>query len=153
MRAKKEIRSTTSYQFESDLVDEFKSILLKSRNPFHIIHLASEFNYGSGRTDVVAGTIKGNIIAFEAKLARWRQALVQAYRNSAFAHYSYVLIPSDIVENPIKNSNDFRRRGIGLCSLGPSGIKIEIAAAKKDPIQPWLTETAFKHVVISGYAR
>ena len=153
MRAESGTGRIASYQLECDLVDEFKAILLKSQDPFHVLHLAPEFNYGSGRTDVVAGTIKGNLIAFEAKLSRWRLALTQAYRNSAFAHYSYVLIPSDVVKNPIKNRYEFQRRGVGLCSLGPSGIRIEIAAARRDPIQPWLTETAFKHVATSGYAR
>lgn len=130
------------YKFEFQLIEEFKKILVRSKNPFNVLKLAHEFNYNSGRTDIIANTKNGDLISFEAKLNRWRIAINQAYRNSSFSHYSYVLLPSNIAKTALKSRAEFERRGVGLCSVGSSGINIEIPATKKDPFQPWLTKTA-----------
>ena len=116
------------------------------QNSFKIAALASEFYYNNGRTDVIALSKKGNLIAFEAKLTRWKKAMHQAYRNSSFAHYSYVLVPSATAKNALRKTHEFKRLGVGLCSIDPSGIKIEISASKKKPIQPWLTNKASSYI-------
>lgn len=151
-RKTREEKKTALYELECHLVDEFKVLLSKSENPFQIVGTSSEFDYRAGRVDIIADAGTGILIAFEAKLSRWRTALVQAYRNTAFAHYSYVLMPENTTNSPLKNSYEFERRGIGLCSVGPSGIRIEIEAVKKDPLQPWLTSAALDHVSAANHA-
>lgn len=130
------------YELESDLVKDFQNILLGASNPLAIIAMASEFNYVEGKADLIAKNSNGDLVAFEAKLTRWRNALNQAYRNSSFAHYSYVVIPDTTSKNVLSRIHEFHRRGVGLCSLGPSGIRVVIPASRKNPIQPWLTDVA-----------
>ena len=135
------------YKLERYLVEDFESIIKQSDNVFEISSFAFEFFYLSGRTDIIASTIDGNLIAFEAKLSRWRIAMNQAYRNTAFAHYSYVIIPRNVAKNALKNKYEFERRGLGLCSIDSSKVEIEIYPRIKEPIQPWLTNAALNYIV------
>ena len=134
------------YSLEIQLVEDFKNNLLPLDHPFRITELADEFNYLNGRVDVIAKSEEGLLIAFEAKLKKWRIALNQAYRNSSFAHLSYVVLPTDSAMNALKNYNEFLKRGVGLCSVNSEGIKIEINAKKNKPLQPWLTDSAFNFI-------
>ena len=134
------------FKLEKHLTKRFKNIIFKSKYPFKVSKVACEFNYNSGRTDIVAATKSGCLFAFEAKLSRWRIAMNQAYRNSSFAHYSYVVIPASITKNALKEKKEFQRRGVGLCSVDSYGINIEIEASKKRPIQPWLTKSALNYI-------
>ena len=134
------------YSLEIQLVEDFKNNLLPLDHPFRITELADEFNYLNGRVDVIAKSEEGLLIAFEAKLKKWRIALNQAYRNSSFAHLSYVVLPTDSAMNALRNYNEFLKRGVGLCSVNSHGIKIEIDAKKNEPLQPWLTDSAFNFI-------
>lgn len=131
---------------ETQLVESLKSHLSSSNVPFHIREYALEFNYIEGRTDLIAKSKNGELIAFETKLVKWRKAIHQAYRNSSFAHYSYVVFPINTIKNVLGRETEFRRRGIGLCSLDKFGINIEIEATKQSPLLPWLTDTALKYI-------
>jgi len=131
---------------ESHLVDELVTQLTSSGNPFAAVRIASEFGYLNGRADVVAVTSDQLLITFEAKLIKWKKALDQAYRNSAFSHYSYVVLPTSMRSIAMKRRHEFERRGVGLCSIGIDHFEIDIQARKKNPLQPWLTESAFDHV-------
>jgi hypothetical protein len=133
------------YKLESELVDAIADNLKLAKKPFSYLDIAFEFNYKNGITDIVATNNDGCLFAFEAKLKRWKIALFQAYRNSSFAHYSYVILPRSQAKHAIKSSHEFEKRGVGLCSFGESSIMIEIPAKKNNPIQPWLTESAKKH--------
>jgi hypothetical protein len=135
-----------SYVFESHMVEDFEKKISDTDNPFDINKMAFEFNYLSGKTDIVGETNQGELIAFEVKLDKWRVALYQAYRNSSFANYSYVILPKLNSKKALKQGHEFTRRGVGLCSIGQSGIFIEIEATWKKPIQPWLTHSALKHI-------
>jgi hypothetical protein len=128
------------YKLEAELVDAIANYLKLAKNPFSCIDIAFEFNYKNGKTDIVATNNDGCLFAFEAKLKKWKIALFQSYRNSSFA-----LIPISQVKHAIKSSHEFEKRGVGLCSFDESSILIEIPAKKKNPIQPWLTESAKKH--------
>lgn len=140
----------SNYVLEAQVIDEFENIINEPKNPFGINRLAFEFNYISGKTDIIGENKRGDLIAFEAKLKKWRVALNQAYRNSSFAHYSYVLLPEESCNKALKEEHEFMRRGIGLCSLNGSGITIEIQASRKNPIQPWVTESALKYIAGVG---
>lgn len=134
------------YELESDLVKDFQTIISGAPNTFAIIAVASEFNYVEGKVDLIAKNSNGDLIAFEAKLSRWRNALNQAYRNSSFAHYSYVVLPETTLENAVSAIDEFYRRGVGLCFFGTSGLRVEIPATRRNPIQPWLTDTAMSYI-------
>jgi len=134
------------FKLEIHLVNNFNKLLNKNKNNFEIENLAFEFYYMSGRVDIIGKTNNGELITFEAKINKWRYALHQAYRNSSFAHYSYVLLPESNIKNALKNQYEFERRGIGLCSVDFNRIKIEIPASKKKPILPWLTNSAFNYL-------
>ena len=135
------------YERESDLVRDFRHIVLGTSNNFKVTAIAPEFYYIEGKIDLIAKDISGDLVAFEAKLTRWRKALQQAYRNSSFAHYSYVVLPETTRKSIMRRCvSEFSRRSIGLCFLGSSGIRVEIQALKRKPIQPWLTTTAIEYI-------
>lgn len=134
------------FKFESTLVTNLEQILKRNDNPFSQLSLAFEFNYQAGRVDIVATNLDGQLIGFEAKLSRWRTAIHQAYRNTSFTHYSYVVLPEPIALKALKWRFEFERRLIGLCSINLTDINILIPAAKKSPLQPWLTETALEYI-------
>jgi len=77
---------------ERELVDDL-CFAISSGVPWGTLKLAREFGYGRGRADLIAVDPYGRVIAFEAKIAAWREALHQAYRNTCFADYSYVVLP------------------------------------------------------------
>jgi len=130
---------------ESHLVKALVDHLNSEHCPFSSNLVGFEFDYLAGRIDVVATNTDGELISFEAKLDRWREALYQAYRNTSFCHFSYVVLPESTVQRALKGRIEFERRGVGLCSVGASGIRIEILASKREPLQPWLTRNAIAH--------
>ena len=134
------------YELESDLVKDLQTIISGAPNTFAITAVASEFNYVEGKVDLIAKKNDGDLVAFEAKLSRWRNALNQAYRNSSFAHYSYVVLPEITLENAVSQVDEFHRRGVGLCFFGSSGLRVEIPATRRNPIQPWLTKIALSYI-------
>jgi predicted RecB family endonuclease len=134
------------FELESQLVGELEGILVSADNPFSQLALAFEFNYQAGKVDVIATNDCGELFAFEAKLTRWRIAVNQAYRNTSFSHYSYVVLPASAARNAVKWRHEFERRGIGLCSLGVDGMTVEIPASKRTPLLPWLTDSAMEYI-------
>lgn len=129
------------FDTEQELVDAFCDLVL-SKKQWNIEHIAPEFYYGNGRTDVVAIKGKRVLLGFEAKLYRWRDALSQAYRNSAFCHYSYVVLPQNAAQAALNEGESFLRRGIGLCVVNESMLRLVIKARRNEPLQPWLTKSA-----------
>jgi hypothetical protein len=134
------------YRLESQLVEELEGILVSSDNPFSQMSLAFEFNYQEGKVDVVASNGCGELFSFEAKLTRWRTAVNQAYRNTSFSHYSYVVLPAYAAKNALRSRHEFERRGVGLCSIGDEGMIVEIPASKRTPLLPWLTDSAMEYI-------
>lgn len=55
--------------------------------------------------------------AFELKLRNWKRALTQAYRYSAFAHYSSVVLDYAHVQPALENLYLFKRSNIGLLTI------------------------------------
>lgn len=134
------------YITEQHLVSQFVEILKRKTSPFSICGTASEFNYNSGSVDLIADNESDELVAFEAKLSKWKEALVQAYRCSSFAHYSYVVIPQSEIPKALKRKHEFTRRGIGLCGVEKSNLKIELEADRKEPLMPWLTKRAISFI-------
>ncbi len=135
------------FESEETLTQVFDIALSKKHSPFTPRYVAREFDYREGRTDVIAFDRNGNLLAFEMKLDKWKQALHQAYRNSSFAHYSYVVVPLQTALRAAMQEHEFLRRGVGLCSVDGTRIRIEIHAIRVEPLRPWLTESAIEYMV------
>lgn len=119
-------------------------------SPWGPVDVGLEFFYQRGRTDVVLVDDDGSIIALEAKLYRWRQALQQAYRNTCFAHRSYIVLPEDAALLAQRHALEFSRRGIGICYVSADGVAIVQEARENTPIQPWLSDQALSWVTGDG---
>lgn len=133
------------YDSERALVDEFTRALTEALDLFGSVDFAEEFYYLRGRTDVVARTEDGNVIAFEAKLHDWREAMHQAYRNTCFAHESYVVLPCHVARRAVRSDIEFTRRGVGVCTVERGALKIVHPARKSEPVQKWLSDRAAAH--------
>lgn len=134
------------FQLESQLVQKLEGLLGSDNNPFTPLALAAEFNYVEGRVDLVASNGDGELFSFEAKLKRWKTAVHQAFRNTSFSHYSYVVLPADAVHQAIKRRHEFERRGVGLCAVAHHGLIVHIPATRQRPLLPWLTTTAIEYI-------
>jgi hypothetical protein len=132
------------YVSEAALVDEFVAYLGGVDNPWGALIVAQEFDYQRGRTDVVGVSSDGRIVAFEAKLDRWRDALNQAYRNTCFAHRSYVIVPAETAQRAARYEREFRRRKVGLCYMENGRVEVLFEPPHLDPILPWLCERVNK---------
>ena len=129
---------------EEFLVETFCTALETQSNPWGPVSLVREFGYLRGRTDVVAVNDDDCVIAFEAKLDRWRTALNQAYRNTCFAHQSYVLLPKQVAVRASRYPFEFERRGVGICHLDDGQVVVLRPARTVMPLQPWLAEQALE---------
>ena len=134
------------YISESALVDELIELLSQPSSPWGEMRHGREFNFQRGRTDVVALSVDGDILAFEAKLSRWRDALHQAYRNLCFANLSYVVLPREVAIYATKHDEEFSNRGVGLCYIDHTRLVVLREATKNKPLQPWLSERATLYV-------
>ena len=70
------------------------------------------------------------ILAFEAKLEKWRSALRQAVTYRSFADLSYVLIPSENAKHAIAQIDSFRSSGVGLLTVEENAIKTHARAVR-----------------------
>jgi hypothetical protein len=135
------------YSTEKMLVEQFVRVLSSGENPWGPMPVSCEFFYTRGKTDVVALADGEILIAFEAKLKDWRCALDQAYRNTCFAHKSYVVVPKATALTAFASVAEFRRRGVGLCyvdNLG--GLTILEEPEIVTPIEPWIATRAASRV-------
>ena len=137
------------YRFETDLVQDLQNHLNSGLDPFaNLLNYGCEFRYESGSVDVIASTEENDVISFEAKLTNWRHAVQQAYRRTSFCHFSYVVMPAPISKKILSFWYEFELRGIGLCSVTPVELFIEIPASRQVPVQPWLTSIAANYVSV-----
>ena len=135
---------------EKALSRGFDEAVAGGNAPFNHRFIAHEFDYREGCTDVIASDQEGNLFAFEMKLIKWRDALHQAYRNTSFVHFSYVVLPCKTAEKAVRWRHEFVKRGVGLCTVNDDGVKMEIEAKRLNPLRPWLTQTAIKFIADEG---
>jgi len=136
---------------EQALVESFLARLGADGAPWSPQQVATEFYYQRGRTDVVF-TADNAIIAVEAKLRDWREAMHQAFRNRCFAHRSYVLLPKPIAVRAYAFAGEFGRRNVGICYLEGDQIVVLHAATATEPVEPWLSRRALLHIESRGAA-
>lgn len=127
------------YKNEHNLVRRFVQGLRSAKSPWGNVGVSCEFGYERGRADVLALSEDGNhLIAFEVKLKKWREALHQAYRNTCFAHSSYVVVPRGTAETAQKYGGEFEKRKVGLCYVDYNSIVVVYEAEEQLPLEPWL---------------
>jgi hypothetical protein len=124
------------------MVDKIITFLLSGASPWMPTRTATEYDYSNGRTDVIALLQEGTVLALEAKLTRWRDAIQQAYRNTCFAHESLVVLPWGAAERASAFRAEFERRKIGLCGVQQDGVFMLIEPAHVEPLLPQLTARA-----------
>ena len=134
------------YLTEASLARELGELVVSTTSPVRCQEAAPEFDYASGRADIVARDTRDHVHAFEAKLIRWRDALEQARRNTCFAHYCYVALPSRSAAPALKARNEFRRHGVGLVVLTGQIATLAIRPRRNVPLLPWLTKLAMAFV-------
>lgn len=126
-------------------MDDLSYVVKEKNSPVRCSEVAHEFDYASGRTDMLGLGQQDEIHAFETKLSKWREALHQARRNACFAHYCYVALPSKAANVALKFEREFIQHGIGLIVLGMRQATLAIQPRRNDPLLPWLTEVALSH--------
>lgn len=130
------------FRTEQELVDALLGFLASEDSPWSLSKMKTEFDYSNGRTDVIGRLGSNRVLALEAKLTKWREALQQAYRNTCFAHKSLVVLPRGIAQRASAYRQEFERRQVGLCSVGPEGIVVLIEPCGLEPLMPMLTSKA-----------
>jgi hypothetical protein len=128
------------------MIDDLMKSIAQGCIPFDIQKTALEFYYSQGRTDLIGSDCEGEIMAFEAKLRKWRPALNQAYRNLAYAHRSFVVLPATAAISALRFRHEFERRGVGLCTIENSVLTVQIPAKRTTPLLSWLTQSAFEYL-------
>lgn len=131
---------------EKTLINEFVTSIQSNTSPWGNVKLAQEFFYQRGRTDLIAISPSGDVIAFEAKISKWRIALQQAYRNQCFADRSFVILPQKSAQNAVKHIDEFSYRGVGLCCMNNNDLEILLDAPRVNPLQPWLRDQAIEYI-------
>jgi hypothetical protein len=134
------------FQTEKMLVDRFLGLLEGSRTPWGAVRVGCEFFYARGRTDVVALDEGDMLIAFEAKLKDWKTALHQAYRNTCFAHSSYVVLPKDAALGAMRFLGEFESRRVGLCYIDGADLVVLQESPFAPPLEPWLASEAISQL-------
>lgn len=130
------------FKEELQLVKKFRKTLETESNSFELKKTDIEFKHLTGRTDVIGISKDGELVAIEAKLKNWKSALYQAYKNTSFANYSYVLLPPESLKSAIKNKEEFIKRKVGILTLDNGEIKIILKAERIFPFIPRLTKEA-----------
>jgi hypothetical protein len=131
------------YKRECNLVRHFVQRLRGGACPWGTVRVSCEFQYDRGRTDILALADDGeHLIAFEAKLEKWRDALDQAYRNTCFAHSSYVVLPYRVALRAQRYPLDFEYRNVGLCYIDGDQIVAVLSPQKQAPPERWLLDEA-----------
>ena len=129
---------------EAALVKLVVRQLRGGKSPWGTVQVVTEWDYRNGRTDVLARCKAGTLVAFEAKLTRWQVACDQAYRNTAYASRTYVVLPPDIALRALAAEAFFRSRRIGLCSASPDGLQVIIEPPVVSPLMQWVADLAHR---------
>lgn len=128
-------KKPSDFRFETELVEVFLRLVGDGVN---IHSLSQQFDYCSGKTDVVGVGQNERVHAFEAKLKNWKVALHQARRNTCYAHYSYVVLPHSHMP-ALGKYVDFARHGVGLICVSQTKMHVAVPAQEHDPLMPWVT--------------
>lgn len=82
-----------------------------------------------------------NVIAIEAKLYKWRDALDQAVRYLAYADESYVALPEACTPRAVSELHLFEAAGVGLLSVSATNVH-RVLGARRSTAHDWRREFA-----------
>ena len=129
------------FKYEEDLINCFITHLNNNEIEKTFTNIHREFNYSNGKTDIIAESDDA-VFAFEAKLNKWRKAVNQAYRNTIFADYSYVVLPENQQTISTKYAAEFEKYGVGLILVNEQDLTVSISAKKNHPGDNWIVKKA-----------
>lgn len=135
-------RAALRYDQEVALVDQLAALVSGGAIEWLRQILVREFDYSSGRTDLLALSIADHVVAFEAKLTNWRKAMDQAWRNTSFANEVYVVLPRDCSRPALLHRHQFEDAGVGLCVMDEYGVELVWNSRDHMPVIPWLHQKA-----------
>jgi hypothetical protein len=81
-------------------------------------------------------SILPEVIAIEAKVSNWRQALRQAARNRIFSHRSFIALPGHIADR-VSSEPAFAQLGLGILAVGSQGEVSEYRPALLTKPRVW----------------
>lgn len=145
MTQKKNSTLRHTFTTEADLVDGFVSELKAGKSCYGLVQVTCEWDHRAGLVDVLARDSGDGLVAFEAKLDNWRRAFMQAYRSTAYADRTYVLVPPLVAKRALQDREEFELRGVGLCAFDGQSINILIEASEQEPLLQWVREKAHQH--------
>lgn len=135
-------RTALRYPSEVDLVNQLAEWVACGAIAWLRPSLIREFDYASGRTDLLTLNVADQVVAFEAKLNNWRRAIDQAWRNTSFADKVFVVLPLECGRPAIQHQTMFEEVGVGLCLVSEDGMKVAIDSGQHQPVLPWLHRKA-----------
>ncbi len=135
----------TTFATEADFVECFVGKLSKGRTSFGKVQITKEWDHKAGFVDVLARHRRKSLVAFEAKLDNWKRAFHQAYRSTAYANKSYVIVPAQVAARALRDRYEFELRGVGLCSFDGKSVQVLIEASEQDALLVWLRAQAHEH--------
>lgn len=127
---------------EADFVESFVNKLSRGRTSFGKVQITKEWDHTAGFVDVLTRHRRKTLVAFEAKLENWRRAFHQAYRSTAYANKSYVIVPEHVAARALRERHEFELRGVGLCSFDGNSVQVLIEASEQDALLVWLRAQA-----------
>jgi len=140
------------FNYEIELVEKFIKNLKISNLGYHkCIQHITEFDYRNGRPDIVFLDQFGEIVSIEAKLSNWRKAMDQAYRNTCFSDFSYILLPENKINIALRYQKCFTERSVGICHLRNNKIFVSLSAQKTQPLFDWLKNKAIVEIKSGGF--
>lgn len=78
--------------------------------------------------------LNSRVIAIEAKLTRWKDALAQAVSYQRFANLSFVALPLDVLRRRRQElRSDCQRHRIGLVGVGATELRIDVTPPAHHP--------------------
>lgn len=139
------IEHQAKFVTEAEFVDRFVSKLALGRTAFGKVQITKEWDHHAGFVDVLVRHRRKVLVAFEAKLDNWKRAFHQAYRSTAYANKSYVIVPTHVAIRALRDRDEFELRGVGLCSFDGKSVKVLIEASEQDALLVWLRAQAHEH--------
>lgn len=89
---------------------------------------------------------RSEIIAIEAKLTRWRDAIDQAATYRRYADRAFVLLPSQNAVIAAQHKDAFTKAGVGLLSYG-DGKVVRVFSSPKAKEHAWHREFAISRIL------
>jgi len=86
------------------------------------------------------------LVAIEAKLTKWRDALKQAKEYRRYADEAYVLLPAGFANRARRAEDEFRDAGVGLWIIAGQKLTLSITAEKARD-HCWRREFVFSRLV------